>query len=56
MKALARTHTVTAIDTQVSIAKSKKATDAARVSACVACSTEAGASLTRRILEEAEVR
>ena len=33
VKALARTHTTTAINTLVSIAKSKKATDAARVSA-----------------------
>ena len=36
VKALARTHTITAINTLVSIAKSEKATDAARVSACVA--------------------
>ena len=36
MKALARTHTTTAIETPASIAKSKKATDAARVSACLA--------------------
>jgi hypothetical protein len=36
VKALARTHTTTAINTLVSIAKSKKATDAARVSACIA--------------------
>ena len=36
VKALARTHTITAINTLVSIAKSKKATDAARVSACTA--------------------
>jgi hypothetical protein len=32
VKALARTHTITAINTLASIAKSKKATDAARVS------------------------
>ena len=36
VKALARAHTTTAIETLVSIAKSKKATDAARVSACTA--------------------
>jgi hypothetical protein len=36
VKALARSHTTTAINTLVSIAKSKKATDAARVSACIA--------------------
>jgi hypothetical protein len=36
VKALARTHTITAINTLVSIAKSEKATDAARVSACTA--------------------
>ena len=36
VKALARSHTATAIETLVSIAKSKKATDAARVSACIA--------------------
>jgi hypothetical protein len=35
-RALARTHTITAINTLVSIAKSKKATDAARISACIA--------------------
>jgi hypothetical protein len=36
VKALARTHTTAAINTLVSIAKSKNATDAARVSACTA--------------------
>jgi hypothetical protein len=36
VKALARTHTITAINTLASIAKSDKATDAARVSASVA--------------------
>ena len=36
VKALARAQTTIAINTLVSIAKSKKATDAARVSACVA--------------------
>jgi hypothetical protein len=36
VKALARTHTTTAINTLVSIAASKNATDAARVSACIA--------------------
>jgi len=36
VKALARAHTTTAIETLVKIAKNKKATDAARVSACVA--------------------
>jgi len=36
VKALARTHTVTAINALVAITKSDKATDAARVSACVA--------------------
>jgi hypothetical protein len=36
VKALARQHTTTAIETLVSIAKSKKATDVARVSACIA--------------------
>jgi len=36
MLSLARTHTTTAINTLVRIAKSKKATDAARVSASVA--------------------
>jgi hypothetical protein len=36
VKALARTHTTTAIETLAKIAKSEKATDAARVSACVA--------------------
>ena len=36
VKALARAHTTTAIETLVNIAKNKKATDAARVSACVA--------------------
>jgi len=35
VKALARTHTTTAINPLVSIAKSKTATDAARVSACL---------------------
>ena len=36
VKALARTHTTTAINTLVNIAKSKKATDAARVHGCIA--------------------
>ena len=36
VKALARAHTTTAIETLVKIAESDKATDAARVSACVA--------------------
>jgi hypothetical protein len=36
VKALARKHTVTAINTLVAIAESDNATDAARVSACVA--------------------
>ena len=36
VKALARAHTITAINTLVKIAKSDKATDAARVSASVA--------------------
>ena len=36
MKALARAHTTTAIETLVKIAESDKATDAARVSACIA--------------------
>jgi hypothetical protein len=36
VKALARAHTTTAIETLVSIAKNNKATDAARVSACIA--------------------
>ena len=36
VKALARAHTITAINTLVAIAKSKKAREAARVSACVA--------------------
>ena len=36
VKALARAHTTTAIETLVKIAESDKATDAARVSACTA--------------------
>ena len=36
VKALARAYTTTAIETLVKIAESDKATDAARVSACVA--------------------
>jgi hypothetical protein len=36
VKALARAHTTTAIETLVKIAESDKATDAARVSACIA--------------------
>jgi hypothetical protein len=49
VKALARAQTTIAINTLVSIAKSKKATDAARVSACVALLDRGWASPTRRI-------
>ena len=51
VKALARAHTTTAIETLVSIAKSKKATDAARVSACTAL-LETGAGRSRSSLNE----